>query len=195
MQVVEAYAWLMQGARRQAVLIHLAQPSTARQLSHLSGVAFKGTVHVLWELAVYQLSVCLNQQAHCSRVYWLTTLGAACQRRLREDRRLPPIKQELPGPGAGIDWGLYGWVCFSHRAAVIKALGEPLQPSAIKRRARQRDELLRMSANNVRDVIKLFLTRGVVCPVQIPGKTHLRYELTETGQQLRTLLLRAEVRG
>jgi predicted DNA-binding transcriptional regulator len=71
-------------------------------------------------------------------------------------------------------------------------MDEPLQPAAIKRRARRHDPEIRMSANNVRDVIQVFLRRGIVTSVLERGKTHPRYELTETGRQLQQLLLRAE---
>ncbi len=49
-----------------------------------------------------------------------------------------------------------------------------------------------MSANNVRDVMRLFLAHDIVRPVRIRRKAHLHYELTETGQKLRQLLLAAE---
>ena len=52
-------------------------------------------------------------------------------------------------------------VCFSHRAAVIQALDRAMQPAAIKRKAKSQNPDLKMSANNVRDVIKLFLQRGI----------------------------------
>jgi hypothetical protein len=92
-----------------------------------------------------------------------------------------------------IDWTLFGWVCFSHRAAVLKALTMPLQPATIKRRARSQVPGLRMSANNVRDVIRLFLEKGIVRPVHLRKRTFPAYEPTATGQALRELLFRAEV--
>jgi len=91
-----------------------------------------------------------------------------------------------------VDWNLLGWVCYRHRAAILKTLSEPLQPSAIKRRARARDPTLRMSANNVRDVIRLFKQRGIVQPVYLRKKKHPRYELTDVGKTLRQLLGQAE---
>ena len=76
--------------------------------------------------------------------------------------------------------------------AIIKAMKEPLQPATIKRRARSLDPNLRMSANNVRDVIRLLLDRGIVRRVEIKKKRHPRYELTELGRVIQELLLRAE---
>ena len=189
MQRVNAYPWLLQGNHRQAVVAHLFQPSTARQLAHLLGVGTDACMKALWGLTIYELVRCLNPAAPASRLYWLTAMGVQCQRRLRQELGLPPFRHDLPR----IDWSLYGSVCFSHRAAIIKALTEPLQPATIKRRALQRDPQLRMSANNVRDVIRLFQKRDVVRPIHFRGHKHIRYELTDLGRELRNLLLRAEV--
>ncbi|MFC1780851.1 hypothetical protein ACFLZ8_01125 [Planctomycetota bacterium] len=87
-----------------------------------------------------------------------------------------------------IDWELYGWVCFSHRAAIIKALTESMQPAKIKHRAKQQNPKIKMSANNVRDIIKLFLEKEIVEPVKVGKRAHLRYELTELGRNIQGLL-------
>ena len=129
---------------------------------------------------------CLNAAARRSRVYWLTRLGQACRRQLDSGYR-PTFAQ--------VDWEIYGQVCFSHRAAVIKAIMEPLQPATIKRVALYRDPLLRMSANNVRDVIRFLRRKGVVYPVWVRRKAHIHYQLTEHGRRLQELLLRAEVKA
>ncbi len=92
-----------------------------------------------------------------------------------------------------IDWEVYGWICFSQRAAILKALDRPLQPTDIKRRARMRDERLRMSANNVREIVPQLLRRGLVRPIYERKKAHPRYELTDLGRVCRELLIRAEV--
>jgi hypothetical protein len=134
-------------------------------------------------LATKKLVSCLNPESNRSRVYWLTAHGTACRRTLfgREETPLPAL-----------DWRLYGWACFSHRSAIIKALDQPLQPAAIKRRARHQNPALRMSANNVRDVIRLFLQHGIVTKTEPPGAAHPRYELTATGKELQRLLFTAE---
>ena len=121
-------------------------------------------------------------------MYWLTQLGMECSRKLRGDSGLPSLKYDVPS----VNWELYGAVCFSHRSAVLKALGNPLQPAAIKRMALRQNPKARISANNVRDVIRLFEQRGVVRKVWVKGRSHPRYELTDTGKALRLLLLRAE---
>lgn len=67
-----------------------------------------------------------------------------------------------------------------------------MQPSEIKRRARVHDPTLRMSAGNVRDVIKLMLARGIVIKVLRRKRAHPQYGLTEDGLHLRELLVRTE---
>jgi len=161
---------------------------TAKQLSKHIELSPNACSYVLWELSLYGLLTCLNPGAPRSRLYWVTELGARCQRRLRRDCRLPELLHDFPI----VDWNLYGWVCFSHRSAIIKALTEPLQPATIKRRAVQQDSQINMSANNVRDVIRLFLAKGIVVPVRLRGKAHPRYELTEMGKNFQRLLRRSE---
>lgn len=92
-----------------------------------------------------------------------------------------------------IDWSLYGSVCYRHREAIIKILSEPLQPSEIKRRARIRFAGIRMSANNVRDVMRIFVRQGIVRKIYVKRQRHPRYELTEQSRVFRDLLLQAEV--
>lgn len=114
---------------------------------------------------------CLNPNARRSRVY------------ARTDAALPRV-----------DWALYGWVCFSHRRAVLEALDEPRQPSAIKRRARYLHPGIRLSANNVRDIIREFREHNIVQPVSVRGRAHPAYALTPTGTALQTQVLENETR-
>ena len=83
---------------------------------------------------------------------------------------------------------------FRHRSAVIKALQGPMQPVAIKKRALEKNARLRMSANNVRDVIRELLGKGVVQCIEIPGQRYVRYELTKTRRRLQVLHAAAEGR-
>ena len=161
---------------------------TAKQLSRRTSLSFDVCRDVVRELTVYGLIRCLNPNARRSRLYWLTEMGAECQKRSCEsdgktvpDHFLPPI-----------DWEMYGRVCYSHRAAIVRTLTEPMQPAAVKRRARQRICTLHMSANNARDVFRLFRSWGIVEPVQIRKKAHLRYRLSDDGLIFQQLLQRAE---
>lgn len=191
MRVGEAYQWLKRGERRQEILLLLTQPMTARQLSRLTERSLDCCSRVLKELATYCLVTCVNPRAGRGRLYWVTALGRVCEKRLRKDKGLPVLSRDLPG----VDWELYGWVCYSHRAAVIRALEDPLQPADIKRKARVQNPELKMSANNVRDVIRLFLKRGVVEAVWGRKGVHPMYQLTEVGEMMQTLLFSAGNRG
>lgn len=121
-------------------------------------------------------------------MYWLTPLGIACQEQLRKLQGLPPLAHAF----SDIDWKLYGSLCFSHRSAIIKALSEPLQPAAIKRKARSQNPNIKMSANNVRDAIKPFVKNGVLQQIQVKKKMHPRYELTALGKKFQRLLRDAD---
>lgn len=184
----ETYEWAERSEKRKLVLLNLKQPMTALQLSKKTGFSTDQCSSLLGQLSLCGLTKCLNPYAKRSRLYWLTPVGILCQKKLAKDKMLPDIAKDLPD----IDWELYGWVCYNHRAAIIKALTEPMQPATIKRRARQQSPELKMSANNVRDVIRLFLQKEVVKPVKIRKKAHLRYELTEPGKQLQQLLAQAK---
>jgi len=189
MEVVHVSGWLRRDERRLRLLREFSQPLTAHQLARQHGARRSGCSAVLRELARHGLMECLNPEARRSRVYGLTPKGVALQQRLRDQAGLRPFP-EAPA----VDWSLYGWVCYSHRGAVLRVLDEPLQPSAIKRKARYYEPGIRMSANNVRDVIKLFVEQGIVRPVRSPGRARPRYELTRRGHALQGLLLAAETR-
>lgn len=188
MQLSEAYQYLDQSERRRKILLALKQPMTARQLSRLAGLSLDACSRVLNELSIYELVQCMNPSARQSRLYGLTDTGEKTIAKLQAESGCPHVKLESPN----VDWDLYGWVCYRHRRAVLLALTEPTQPAAIKRKARSRNPQLRMSANNVRDVIRLFRDKGIVQPVQIRRKAHLRYELTDLGRKLRDVLIRVE---
>jgi len=135
------------------------------------------------------LVTCLNPEARNSRLFWLTQSGQECQKRLYQESYPEKTAELYDFPS--VDWELYGWVCYSHRGAIIRILTEPMQPSAMKRTLRKYPAL-KISANNVRDVIRLFLGKGIVRLVKVHKKAHPRYELTEAGEQFRKLLMGAE---
>ena|SRR3989442_4585148 len=190
MQRSEAYHWLKKGERRKTTLMTLNQPLTAKHVSRRTGLSLEACSSVLWELRNHGLVNCLNPSSRRSRLYWITDYGEKCQDRLCTEEGRPMIQRYFPD----IDWNLYGTVCFSHRSMVIKALVEPMQPATTKRKARALNSKLRMSANNVRDVIRLFRRNGIVQQVRFRRKFHSLYELTEIGKIFRVLLVRAEER-
>lgn len=167
-------------------MIALRQPLTTRQISKKIGVPLSHCGHRIVLLADLGLLICLNPTAQNSRVYGLSETGHRYRQRCSEGKPLSPYHQP------DIDWTLYGWLCFRHRAAVLNALTAPLQPSRIKRLLRLSKPHIRISANNIRDIIKQFQAKGLVQPVRQPGKAHRLYQLTETGTKLRQVLIHAE---
>jgi len=65
--------------------------------------------------------------------YWLTNKCKQYKKKILRAYGLPVYAYDFPV----VDWNLYGWVCYSHRAAVIKILTEPLQPASIRRKIKQ----------------------------------------------------------
>ena len=179
-----AYQYLQQSQRRKTIVCRFHQPMTAKQIAHHTELSIDTCSYVLWELVIYKLVTCLNNASRRSRLYWLTDLGIECQRKLYADSDLPIPIHDFPN----VDWNLYGWACFSHRSAIIRAMSGSMQPVTIKHKARSRNPLIRMSANNVRDVIRLFLAKGIVEPIKVKRKAHLHYELTDSGKKLQSLL-------
>jgi len=191
MQPSGAYNYLQQSQRRKKIMSSLHQPMTAKQIAHHTELSIDTCSYVLGELVTYKLVVCLNNQSRRSRLYWLTDRGKECQQKLFIDSDLPTPIHDFPN----VDWNLYGWACFSHHSAIIRAMYGSMQPITIKHKARSRNPLIRMSANNVRDVIRLFLDRGIVQPIKVKRKAHLHYVLTDSGKQFQTLLNRAHDRS
>lgn len=169
------------------VLLAITQPVTATQLGRRLDVSVDRCSKALRQLRVQKLVRCVSPAAVRSRMFWLTKLGTNCRRDMDAGTC---VSHDVPE----VDWGLYASLCFSHRSQVVRTLTTAMQPSQIKRRAVLRTPGLRMSANNVRDVIRYLKARGIVRPVKLGKKRHPGYELTAIGSQMRRLLLQAEVR-
>jgi DNA-binding HxlR family transcriptional regulator len=188
MQNSEIQKWVTQDKNRKRMLISIQQPMTAKQLSRQTAIPNETCSYILGKFAALQLCVCLNPEAGNSRLYWVTDLGRGIQVRLQEETDLPVGDISLPSA----NWELYGWVCYSHRSVVLRTLTEPMQPSEIRRKIRHRFSSAKISANNVRDIIRLFEKQGIARKVFFRKKAHPRYELTETGLIFQKLLNRAE---
>ena len=167
----------------------IKQPLTGKQIGKRTGIPIDTCSYVVAKLVTKGLLTCLNQEARNSRLYWLTELGRQCRKRLHQDLGLAYEEYDLPS----IDWSLYGWMCFSHRSIVMKTLTIPMQPSEIKRVIRKRKTGMKISANNIRDVVKLLLEKQIVQKVFVRKKAHPRYELTDSGIQFRQLLIQSEM--
>lgn len=172
---------------RENILRSLTQPVTATQLSRKLSLSLDRCSSALLSLQSKKLVKCLNPRATRSRLFWLTRAGKDYQRLLTEEVH---ISYDIPS----IDWELYATICYSHRSEVIRSLTHAMQPATLRRRAAFRKPGLRMSANNVRDVIRYLNIHGIVRPVPLKKKAHPGYELTERGKHMQRLLLRAEVR-
>ena len=164
----------------------ITQPITATQLSRRLGVLANRCSKAIAQLRSQNLVKCLNPNATRSRLFCLTKKGIHCRQEMDTENR---VSYDIPE----INWEIYATLCFSHRSHVMKTLSIAMQPSEIKRRATFRTPGLKMSANNVRDVIRYLKFNGIVFPVKQAKRAHPRYELTETGLQMRQLLLQAEV--
>lgn len=182
------YQWLTAKEERKKVLLAFSQPLISRQISKKTGIPAHTCSSVIAKLVNSGVLICLNSGARSSRLFWLTEIGHQCLQAMYTSQNRVYKRTILPK----MDWSLYGWVCFRHRSAVIKALAYPMQPSEIKRLFRLQNTDIRISANNIRDIIRLFAAKGIVRSVKVKNKVHPRYELTETGIKIRDLLVRAE---
>ena len=167
----------------------IKQPLTGKQIGRRTGIPIDTCSYVVAKLVTRGLLTCLNPEARNSRLYWLTDLGIQSRKRFHQDLGLAYEEFDLPI----IDWALYGWICFSHRSIVMKTLTEPMQPSEVKRMIRKKKTGMKISANNIRDVVKLLLEKGIVQKMYVRKKAHPRYELTDSGNQFRELLMQSEM--
>jgi len=185
----DVYKWLNNSYRRKILIKKIKQPMTVSQLANQAKLQREACTFLLWQLSVYGLVKCLNKEARASRLYWLTDSGEECQRRMFREESLPEDANDFPK----VDWKLYGWACYSHRSTILKTLVMPMQPAEIKRRALAQNPLLRMNVNNVLDVLRDFLSKGIVRTTPLPKNKRRIYELTEVGRAFQKLLNRAEV--
>ena len=189
MQYSEIYEWIRKEESRKKILTVLKMPLTAKQLAKKTGIPADTCSYIVAKLTAKGVLACLNLSAKNSRIYWLTDSGISCRKQLYQDLNIP--YEEYKDINS-VNWDLFGWVCFSHRSIVIRTLTSPMQPSEIKRQIRVQRPKTKISANNIRDIIRLFKTKGIVRSVKIRKKAHPRYELTESGIKLRQLLIQAE---
>ena len=188
MQTSNVYEWIEKEESRKKILTVLKMPLTTKQLARKTGIPMDACSYMVAKFTLKGVSTCLNPEARNSRLYWLTELGTSCRKQLCQDLNIPYRESDLHS----VNWTLFGWICFSHRSIVIKILNDPMQPAEIKRQIRIQKPNTKISANNIRDVIKLFLAEGIVQPIKIRKKAHPRYELTDFGNQLKQLLIQAE---
>ncbi len=180
---------LVDGTGKDVVLA-MRQPLTANQMARKLDVPSTQASTLIERLNAIGLVRCLNPFARSSRVYWHTLIGEKFHNQLCQSAGISAVERLSKN-----DWSLYGSTCFSHRSAVIKTLTRPMQPAAIKRQARLHDQRIRISANNVRDVIRYLHTHGIVQPVHVRKRAHPSYELTPTLYIIQQLLTQSAVKA
>ena len=189
MQTSNVYEWITKEENRKKLLLSIRQPLTAKQISRETRIGVDTCSYLLAKFAVKGIVACLNPNARNSRLYWVTELGQKCRERLHRQLSLPEKQYDVPS----VNWELYGWVCYNHRSPIIRILTEPMQPSEMKRRLRQIGSNVRISANNIRDIIRLFHEKGIVRKMSVRKRAHPRYELTDQGIQIQKLLNQAHM--
>lgn len=173
---------------KRLIMTAFSQPLTAKQLSKKTGIPENTCSYEISKYKKKGILKCLNPDARSSRLYWFTEKGIPCKNQVFNQYPIKNGEHKF----FGIDWKLYGWVCFIHRSMIIKTLTGAMQPAEVKRILRMQKPDMRISANNIRDVIRLLLSKGIVKPVKVKNRAHLRYELTELGTKFRQLLIEAE---
>ena len=190
MQNSNVYIWLTEKEDRRKVLLSMDQPLTAGQISKRVGIPLDSCSHILRKLKKKNMTLCLNPKSRNSRLYGLTQKGKVYRNQLSKKHGIPVKKYNLPD----VNWQLYGWVCFDHRAATIKALNEPMRASEIKKILRLHKPNIKISANNIRDIIRLFEAKNIVEPVKVKKMSYPRYQLTDIGIQLKKLIINAQMK-
>jgi predicted transcriptional regulator len=188
MVTAEATAWLLQGIRRQSILLSMNQPLTISQLSRRTGIGFWICDRLVGQLARRGLLMCITEHRNKNRVFWLTLLGRACLRELEKRHEIEEAKFFFPD----IDYRKYSSVCYSQRGPLLRGLKTPEQPVHLRKKVIRLDPSLRMSANNARDAIKAMLTLGLVEKDEPRKRGHAKYRLTDEGGDVQMLLWKAE---
>jgi DNA-binding transcriptional regulator GbsR (MarR family) len=184
------------GELQELVLCSIKQPLTAKQLSKQTNLSVERCSAAISELARSGLIECKNQRQQRSRLYFVTNQGMIVQSELRNGIGLPPVVDNFRKAPAV--WLNYGFVCFSHRSAIIRTLRagdenvRPMNAATIKRKAKFNDPMLRMSANNVRDVLKELSDRDIVRKISTNKSKYPSYMLSNTGEYFKKLLVEAD---
>lgn len=176
------FAWCVSHEERTKLILALSQPMTTGQLAARSGVADRRTSHLIRHMSRHGVVRCLTPSSRGNKVWWLTTAGeriqAACVRQQGTKRRKVQVLQ--------VSWEVYSKVCFRHRMAVMRAVRGRMRVSQIKKQACERDRSLRISDNNVRDVLRVLATMGLVSRTRVKKK--VLFELTAVGKEMQQLL-------
>lgn len=188
MKQQEAIAWLRKEGLREKIFCSIRQPLTATQLAKRLNIEKRVVSHHFRILSKYQLLTCLNPESSKGRLYWFSELGTRCHKKVMQSKARSRVSYELPE----IDWILYASTCFEHRSPIIKAMEVPVSVSDIRRILVRRYSRIRISVNNIHDILQVFEAKGLVKRVLIRKRKRARYVLTETGEKFRELHVEAE---
>ena len=161
---------------------------TASQLARKLDSERDRCSYLLRRFASLGLVTCITSLLRRNRLFWPTRIGRDYQEELALRYGRPAMEHDFPI----INWKLYAQVCFSQRAAVVKHLTHPMQPAQIRREAVSKNPNLKLSANNVRDVIRFLRSDDLVAVVGKTPSGHPLYNLTQQGKRMQRLLLQAE---
>lgn len=166
-------------------------PLTALQIARKTRLELDTCSSAIVMMARMGIVNCLNPSSKNCRVYRLTEIGMEIQKSLESEFNVSrPGEIFIP---EGIDWELYGLVCYRQRSAVIQAITQPMQPCQIKRYLRIHRPQITISQNNIRDIMREFLKYGIVQKVFVRKKAHPQYELTDSGLAFQKLLNQADM--
>lgn len=188
MRTVYVRNWIRGSSYRLQVLLALTQPLTATHLARRTRIDRDVCSKVLGLYSEAFIVRVLNPDATRSRLYWLTDFGQECRELLDETRHCRWRRVQLPE----IDWLIYGWLHYSHRSAILRALSGAMSPSAVKRQIRRRDENVAISRGNIRVALRDMARAGVVERVFAPRRKFALYRLTPVGIAMQSLMKGAE---
>ena len=169
----------------------MRMPLTAMQIARKTRLELDTCSSALVMMARMGIVNCLNPNSKNCRVYRLTEIGTEIQKNLESEFNVSrPGDIIIP---EGIDWELYGLVCYRQRSAVIQAITQPMQPCQIKRYLKIHKPHITISQNNIRDIKNEFLKYGIIQKVFLRKRAHPAYEMTGQGLIFQKLLNQAEM--
>ena len=145
---LHGYQYVRRSVRRQRFMELLNQPMTPSQLAMHAGMTTKTACKVVAELREHGLIECLAPGMQRGRPYARTGLGEAVWLLIKQ--RPESSASKLPQK----DHASYASVCHRHRSVVVRGLGTPRRASQIKQWVRTNLPGVKISANNVRDVLR-----------------------------------------
>lgn len=178
------YQYVRRSVRRQHLMRLLSQPMTPAHLAQQAGLTTKAACKVVAELREHGLIECLTPNIQRGRLYARTTLGESVWSLIKKRSASEPPANKLPAE----DHLAYASVCYRHRSVVVRGLGMPRQASQIKHWIRSNLPGAKISANNVRDVLRKLIRIGIVYRTNSDHEYYPVYALTKRGQRFRDLL-------